>query len=72
MQTIHGNENTFLGIISNENFERNVKSLNSAYEQYVLSVGEFDERILLSNPNYRKLGSSGRKKIITYVCLCPN
>lgn len=58
IKTIHGNENTFLGIISNENFERNVKSLNSAYEQYVLSVGEFDERILLSNPNYRKLGSS--------------
>uniref|UniRef100_A0A034WRH1 Retinoblastoma family protein n=2 Tax=Bactrocera dorsalis TaxID=27457 RepID=A0A034WRH1_BACDO len=57
IKTIHGNENTFLGIISNENFERNVKSLNSAYEQYVLSVGEFDERILLSNPNYRK-GSS--------------
>ncbi|XP_028897959.1 retinoblastoma family protein isoform X6 [Zeugodacus cucurbitae] len=57
-KTIHGNEETFLGIISNENFERNVKSLNSAYEQYVLSVGEFDERILLNNPNCRKLSSS--------------
>ncbi|XP_004527252.1 retinoblastoma family protein [Ceratitis capitata] len=57
-KTIQGNENMFLGIISNENFDRNVKSLNSAYEQYVLSVGEFDERILLSNPNCRKLSSS--------------
>ncbi|XP_053950932.1 retinoblastoma family protein isoform X1 [Anastrepha ludens] len=57
-KTLHGNENTFLEVISNGNFERNVKSLNSAYEQYVLSVGEFDERILLSNPNYRKLSSS--------------
>ncbi|XP_017468934.1 PREDICTED: retinoblastoma family protein-like, partial [Rhagoletis zephyria] len=57
-KTIHGNENMFLGIVSNDNFERNVKSLNSAYEQYVLSVGEFDERILLSNPNYRKVNSS--------------
>ncbi|XP_067638398.1 retinoblastoma family protein isoform X2 [Eurosta solidaginis] len=57
-KTIHGNEETFLGIISNVNFERNVKSLNSAYEQYILSVGEFDERILLNNPNYRRLSTS--------------
>lgn len=35
-----------LGLLANENFERNLKSLNISYEQYVLSVGEFDERIL--------------------------
>ncbi|XP_036342966.1 retinoblastoma family protein-like isoform X2 [Rhagoletis pomonella] len=53
----------FLGIVSNDNFERNVKSLNSAYEQYVLSVGEFDERILLSNPNYRKVNNVGDESL---------
>lgn len=45
-QTIYGNKDTMLGLLANENFERNLKSLNISYEQYVLSVGEFDERIL--------------------------
>ncbi|XP_034666389.1 retinoblastoma family protein [Drosophila subobscura] len=44
--TIYGHERTMLGLLSNDNFERNLKSLNISYEQYVLSVGEFDERIL--------------------------
>ncbi|XP_002099715.3 retinoblastoma family protein [Drosophila yakuba] len=44
--TIYGNKDTMLGLLANENFERNLKSLNISYEQYVLSVGEFDERIL--------------------------
>ncbi|XP_030569710.1 retinoblastoma family protein [Drosophila novamexicana] len=44
--TIVGNEDTLLGLVANNNFERNLKSLNLSYEQYVLSVGEFDERVL--------------------------
>ncbi|ALC48746.1 Rbf [Drosophila busckii] len=45
-KTIFGNKDTLLGLVANENFERNLKSLNFSYEQYVLCVGEFDERIL--------------------------
>ncbi|XP_030378505.1 retinoblastoma family protein [Scaptodrosophila lebanonensis] len=45
-KTIYGNEETMLGLLSTENFERNHKSLNISYEQYVLMAGEFDERIL--------------------------
>ncbi|XP_001991027.2 retinoblastoma family protein isoform X2 [Drosophila grimshawi] len=44
--TIFGKEETLLGLVANKNFERNLRSLNVSYEQYVLSVGEFDERIL--------------------------
>jgi len=36
--------------VANENFERNLRSLNIRYEQYVLSVHEFDERILAAYP----------------------
>lgn len=50
MQTIFGKKDTLLGLISNETFERNLRSLNVSYEQYVLSVGEFDERILAAYP----------------------
>lgn len=46
MQIVVGNEHTLLDLISNKNYERNLKSLNISYEQYVLSVGELDERIL--------------------------
>ncbi|KAH8419829.1 hypothetical protein KR009_003086 [Drosophila setifemur] len=44
--TVYGNKDSMLGLLTKENFERNLKSLNVSYEQYVLSVGEFDERIL--------------------------
>ncbi|KAH8273450.1 hypothetical protein KR018_001581, partial [Drosophila ironensis] len=44
--TIYGNKDTLLGLLTVENFERNLKSFNFSYEQYVLSVGELDERIL--------------------------
>lgn len=50
LQTIFGKKDTLLGLISNETFERNLRSLNVSYEQYVLSVGEFDERILAAYP----------------------
>ncbi|XP_062139862.1 retinoblastoma family protein [Drosophila sulfurigaster albostrigata] len=48
--TVFGKKDTLLGLVANENFERNLKSLNFSYEQYVLSVGEFDERILAAYP----------------------
>ncbi|EDW75106.1 uncharacterized protein Dwil_GK19998 [Drosophila willistoni] len=45
-KTIYGNKDTMLGLLARENCERNLRSLNISYEQYVLSVGELDERIL--------------------------
>lgn len=37
-------------IISVENFEVNFKKLNDIYETYILSCGQFDERVFLSHP----------------------
>uniref|UniRef100_A0A1B0GBC1 Uncharacterized protein n=1 Tax=Glossina morsitans morsitans TaxID=37546 RepID=A0A1B0GBC1_GLOMM len=45
--TLYGNDETFLGLVSNVNFERNLRSLKGAYELYVLNMAELDERILL-------------------------
>lgn len=35
------------GVLDVKYFDSNLKSLNNLYETYVLSVGEFDERIFL-------------------------
>ncbi|XP_075155249.1 retinoblastoma-family protein [Haematobia irritans] len=51
-KTLYGNEDT---LVSNANFERNLRSLKGAYELYVLNMAELDERILL---DYRKMHSS--------------
>uniref|UniRef100_A0A1B0BY89 Retinoblastoma-associated protein A-box domain-containing protein n=1 Tax=Glossina palpalis gambiensis TaxID=67801 RepID=A0A1B0BY89_9MUSC len=45
--TLYGNDENFLGLVSNANFERNLRSLKGAYELYVLNMAELDERILL-------------------------
>lgn len=37
-------------IISVENYEMNFKKLNDLYEAYILSCGQFDERVFLSHP----------------------
>uniref|UniRef100_A0A1B6EEJ0 Retinoblastoma-like protein 1 n=2 Tax=Clastoptera arizonana TaxID=38151 RepID=A0A1B6EEJ0_9HEMI len=44
---LRGDPDDFSGLIDICNFEANVRSINKSYEEYVLSVGEFDERIFL-------------------------
>lgn len=46
-QILKGNSEDLTGLLDVGNFDVNVKSLNNLYETYVLSVGEFDERIFL-------------------------
>lgn len=47
-QTLVGDSNS---IISVENFEVNFKKVNDLYETYILSCGQFDERVFLAHPN---------------------
>lgn len=44
---LRGDANSFTGLISLANFDENFKSLNSRYDTFILSCGEFDERIAL-------------------------
>ncbi|XP_053684692.1 retinoblastoma-like protein 2 [Sabethes cyaneus] len=44
---LKGDASSFLGLISVANFEENLKSLNNLYDTFILSCGEFDERIAL-------------------------
>jgi len=44
---LRGDQSNFSGILEALNFDGNSKAVNKAYEQRVLSVGDFDERIFL-------------------------
>lgn len=46
-KVLRGDANSFTGLISLTNFDENFKSLNSRYDTFILSCGEFDERIAL-------------------------
>ena len=43
-----GNKDHLCGLLDVGNFEHNVKAVSRGYEEYVLSVGDFDETIFIS------------------------
>lgn len=44
---LKGNGTTFLGILSTQNYDSNIKSLKKQYEAYIRRVGKIDEGIFL-------------------------
>lgn len=48
---MRGDVNNFSGLLEISSFDQNIKAINKAYEEYVLSVGDFDERIFLGKEN---------------------
>lgn len=44
---LHGDDSNFSGLFDASNFDENVKAINKIYEEHVLNVGEFDEKIFL-------------------------
>ncbi|KAK0166251.1 hypothetical protein PV328_004690 [Microctonus aethiopoides] len=54
---LRGEQTNFSGILEALNFDGNHKALNKAYEQHVLSVGDFDERIFLGADASDNIGS---------------
>ncbi|XP_050440707.1 retinoblastoma-like protein 1 [Adelges cooleyi] len=56
-RVLKGDSDLFL-LLDPINFDFNYKAINKRYEQYVLSVGEFDERIFLSDNANIEIGPS--------------
>ncbi|XP_043272516.1 retinoblastoma-like protein 1 [Venturia canescens] len=54
---LHGDQSNFSGILDASIFDGNHKAINRAYEQHVLSVGDFDERIFLGADASDNIGS---------------
>ncbi|XP_076033426.1 retinoblastoma-like protein 1 [Oratosquilla oratoria] len=46
------------GLIEQTNFDHNVKEVRNAYEEYLLSFGEFDERMFLNEDDVTRGGPS--------------
>lgn len=57
---LKGNSEPTLGILDLGVFDVNLKSLNNLYETYVLSVGEFDERIFLGEQANEQIGMKNK------------
>lgn len=47
-KSLRGNAGNLTGLLDTAFFETNFKAINKLYDEYALSVGEFDERIFLS------------------------
>ncbi|XP_076162241.1 retinoblastoma-like protein 1 isoform X4 [Ptiloglossa arizonensis] len=56
-RVLHGDQSNFSGILEALNFDGNNKAINKVYEQHVLSVGDFDERIFLGHDASNNIGS---------------
>ncbi|XP_076162239.1 retinoblastoma-like protein 1 isoform X2 [Ptiloglossa arizonensis] len=56
-RVLHGDQSNFSGILEALNFDGNNKAINKVYEQHVLSVGDFDERIFLAD--WRRIRLNG-------------
>ncbi|XP_063972446.1 retinoblastoma-like protein 1 isoform X2 [Diachasmimorpha longicaudata] len=54
---LRGEQSNFSGILEALNFDGNNKAINRAYEQHVLKVGDFDERIFLGPNASENIGS---------------
>ncbi|RWS02001.1 Retinoblastoma-like protein 1 [Dinothrombium tinctorium] len=46
-----------IGFFDPQNFEFNIKQIRTEYDQYVLNIGDFDERIFLCDNAYEELGT---------------
>lgn len=52
------NVDQLIGLLDTATFEHNQKSINKEYETFVLSIGDFDERIFLYDNAQTEIGSS--------------
>lgn len=53
---LKGKVDTLSGLLDVGNFEHNSKTVNKAYEEHVLNVGDFDERIFLGEDANSEIG----------------
>ena len=56
-KVLKGDPETLTGLLETGHFEHNVKSIRKEYEAYVLSIGEYDERVFLGEDAEEDIGT---------------
>ncbi|XP_060775164.1 retinoblastoma-like protein 1 isoform X2 [Neoarius graeffei] len=54
---LKGDKDTLTGLLDTPNFQDNNKAINREYEEYVLTVGDFDERVFLGADANEEIGT---------------
>jgi retinoblastoma-like protein 1 len=54
---LKGDSDSLTGLLEPVNFEFNAKSIRKEYESYVLSIGEYDERVFLGESANEEIGT---------------
>ncbi|XP_042908450.1 retinoblastoma-like protein 1 [Parasteatoda tepidariorum] len=55
---------THMGLLDTAHFEPNSKAINKEYEEYVLNVGDFDERIFLGENANEEIGTPAKQNYL--------
>ena len=59
-KVLKGDNDSLTGLLELGNFEYNVKSIRKEYEAYVLSIGEYDERVFLGDDADEDIGTPAK------------
>ena len=59
-KVLRGDNETLTSLLEPNNFELNVKAIRKEYEAYVLSIGEYDERVFLGEDALEDIGTPGK------------
>lgn len=70
LQVLKGNAETYSGLLDVSNFDTNLKAINKQYEEHVLNVGDFDERIFLGKLQLRALNNHSLSLWLTERVFC--
>uniref|UniRef100_A0A8C4QGK2 Retinoblastoma-like protein 1 n=1 Tax=Eptatretus burgeri TaxID=7764 RepID=A0A8C4QGK2_EPTBU len=60
-KVLKGQGDTLTGLLDDAKFAENYKAINKEYEEYVLTVGDFDERVFLGEEANVEIGTPHRR-----------
>ncbi|XP_038069969.1 retinoblastoma-like protein 1 isoform X2 [Patiria miniata] len=64
---LRGSLDKLVGLLDVTSFELNSKSINKEYEEYVLTKGDFDERIFLSDDADEEIGTPAKSPAVKHA-----
>ena len=60
-------QDNLIGLFENSNYDKNVKNLENLYHEFVLTRGDFDERIFLDNKADHQIGTPVKVTFLVFT-----